>query len=61
MFINNINGCQPQANWCHPCLGMNEKYEHGDIFHWKLRWAMTSFMFYGGIVKGMLLDSSFAL
>jgi hypothetical protein len=36
MFINNINGCQPQANWCHPCLRMNEKYKHSNVFHWKL-------------------------
>jgi hypothetical protein len=31
------------------------------IFLLEIRRAMTSFMFYGGIVKGMLLDSSFAL
>jgi hypothetical protein len=61
MFINNINGCQPQAIGVILAWEWMKNYEHNDIYILEIRWAMTSFMFYGGIVKGMLLDSSFAL
>jgi len=54
MFINNINGCQPQA------IGVILAWEsmknmNTIIFKLEIRWAMTSFMFLWWDSKGYVV------